>query len=359
MTKRRLSKQLHIGRVAVGGDAPVVVQSMTNTDTRDAEATLRQIAELAEVGCEIARVAVPDAEAAEALAEIAARSPLPVVADIHFDHRLALAALAAGVHGLRLNPGNIRKPEHVKAVVAAARERGIPIRIGVNAGSLPPGSERGTPEKTAAAMVEACLDQVRLLESLDFDLIKISLKASDVPTTIAAYRQMAELVPYPFHLGITEAGTPRAGAVRSAVGLGTLLYLGLGDTIRVSLTGDPREEVIVGYEILKSLGLRERGPVLISCPTCGRTEIDLVGLANAVEAHLATVAEPIKVAVMGCVVNGPGEAREADVGVAGGRGKGAIFRRGEVVRTVGEEEILPALLREIDEVVRERVQTRR
>lgn len=354
MTERRQSKQLHIGRVAVGGDAPIVVQSMTNTDTRDVAATLRQISELADLGCEIARVAVPDAEAAEALADIVCLSPVPVVADIHFDHRLALAALAAGVHGLRLNPGNIRSPEQVRAVVAGARERRIPIRIGVNAGSLPTGCERGTPEETAASMVEACLRQVRLLESLDFDLIKISLKASDVPTTIAAYRRMADLVPYPFHLGITEAGTPRTGAVRSAVGLGTLLYLGLGDTIRVSLTGDPREEVPVAYEILKALNLRERGPLMISCPTCGRTEIDLIGVANAVEAHLARIREPIKVAVMGCVVNGPGEASEADVGVAGGRGMGAIFRHGKVVRTVGEEEIVPALLHEIDEVVRER-----
>ena len=345
--------------MAVGGDAPVVVQSMTNTDTRDARATLRQVAELAAAGCEVVRCAVPDGEAAATLGEIVRHSPLPVVADIHFDHRLALAALQAGVHGLRLNPGNIRKPEHVRAVVLAARERGVPIRIGVNAGSLPPGAERGGPEETAAAMVAACLEQVRLLESLDFDLIKISLKASDVPTTVAAYRLMADQVPYPFHLGITEAGTPRTGAIRSAVGLGTLLYLGLGDTVRVSLTGDPCEEIAVAYEILKSLGLRERGPVLISCPTCGRTEIDLVGLANAVEAYLAKVPEPIKVAVMGCVVNGPGEAREADVGVAGGKGKGAIFRRGVIVRTVNEEEILPALLAEIEAVLGERARGNR
>jgi len=353
---RRPTKKLHIGGVAVGGDAPIVVQSMANTDTRNVAATLRQIGALADVGCEIIRLAVPDAVAAAALADIVRASPLPVVADIHFDHRLALAALAAGVHGLRLNPGNIRKPEHVRAVVAAARERGVPIRIGVNAGSLPARKDKPHmgPAETAAAMVEACLAQVRLLESLDFDLIKISLKASDVPTTVAAYRRMADLVPYPFHLGITEAGTPGVGAIRSSAGLGILLYLGLGDTVRVSLTGDPREEVRVAYEILKSLGLRERGPTLISCPTCGRTEIDLLGLATAVEQHLGHIKAPIKVAVMGCVVNGPGEARDADVGVAGGAGKGAIFRRGQVVRTVPEAEILPALLREIDAAVRER-----
>ncbi len=353
---RRRSKQVYVGSVPIGGGAPVAVQSMTNTDTRDVAATCRQIAELAEVGCEVVRVAVPDAGAAAALADVVRRSPLPVVADIHFDYRLALAALAAGVHGLRLNPGNIRKPEHVRAVVAAARERSVPIRLGVNAGSLP---ARRTyphlgPMETATAMVEACLAQVRLLESLDFDLIKISLKASDVPTTVAAYRLMAEQVPYPFHLGITEAGTPRAGAIRSAVGLGVLLYWGIGDTIRVSLTGDPREEVRVAYEILKSLGLREHGPTLISCPTCGRTEINLVVLAEAVDAYLAKVRVPIKVAVMGCVVNGPGEASDADVGVAGGRGKGAIFRQGRVVRTVPEAEILPALLNEIDAVAREK-----
>ncbi|MHB1006912.1 MAG: flavodoxin-dependent (E)-4-hydroxy-3-methylbut-2-enyl-diphosphate synthase [Chloroflexota bacterium] len=352
---RRQTRQIHIGSVPVGGDAPVVVQSMTNTDTRDVAATLRQIAELVEVGCEIVRCAVPDAEAAEALAGIVRGSPVPVIADIHFDYRLALASLAAGVHALRLNPGNIRKPEHVKAVVAAARERQVPIRVGVNAGSLP--ARRANPHlppaKTAEAMVEACLEQVRLLESLDFDLIKISLKASDVPTTVEAYRRLADRVPYPFHLGITEAGTPRVGTIRSAVGLGILLYDGLGDTLRVSLTADPREEVRTAYEILKALGLREHGPTLISCPTCGRTEIDLVGLAEAVEAHLATLKVPLKVAVMGCVVNGPGEAVDADVGVAGGKGKGVIFRRGEILRTVPEEEILPALLREIDEVAAE------
>ncbi|MHB1132270.1 MAG: flavodoxin-dependent (E)-4-hydroxy-3-methylbut-2-enyl-diphosphate synthase [Chloroflexota bacterium] len=354
MAQRRKTKQLHVGRVAIGGDAPIVVQSMTNTDTRDAKATLRQVHELAAAGCEIARVAVPDLEAATALGTLVRQAPLPVIADIHFDYRLALAALQAGVHGLRLNPGNIRNPEHVAAVVRAARERAVPIRIGVNAGSLPPGAERAGAQQTAAAMVEACLEQVRLLESLDFDLIKISLKASDVPTTVAAYRLMAEEVPYPFHLGITEAGTPRTGAIRSAVGLGALLYLGLGDTLRISLTGDPCEEVGVAYEILKSLGLREHGPVLISCPTCGRTEIDLVGLAQAVEAYLIKIDEPIKVAVMGCVVNGPGEAREADVGVAGGRGRGAIFRHGQIVRTVEASEILPSLLAEIEAVLRER-----
>ncbi|MHB1415967.1 MAG: flavodoxin-dependent (E)-4-hydroxy-3-methylbut-2-enyl-diphosphate synthase [Chloroflexota bacterium] len=354
--ERRQSKLLHVGPVPIGAGSPVVVQSMTNTDTRDAQATLRQIGELADVGCEIARVAVPDNTAAAALPEIVAHSPLPVIADIHFDYRLALAALAAGVHGLRLNPGNIRKPEQVRAVVTVARERAVPIRIGVNAGSLPAlrAMAHPGPAEAAAAMVDACLEQVHFLENLDFDLIKISLKASDVPTTIEAYRRMADLVPYPLHLGITEAGTPRVGTIRSAVGLGTLLYLGIGDTLRVSLTGDPCEEVRVAYEILKSLGLREQGPTLISCPTCGRTQIDLLGLANAVEDYLATVKVPLKVAVMGCVVNGPGEASDADVGVAGGKGKGVIFRHGEIVRTVREEEILPALLKEIDDLVHQK-----
>lgn len=332
---------------------------MTCTDTRDAPATIAQIRQLEEAGCEIVRVAVPDIEAAQALPAIKKDISIPLVADIHFDHRLALAALKAGVDGLRLNPGNIRDAEKVKAVVRAAKERAVPIRIGVNFGSLPrerdvaitPQQGAGRPANVVERMVQLALDQVRLLESLDFDLIKISLKAFDVPTTIEAYRQIAAMVPYPLHLGITEAGTPWAGSIRSAVGIGTLLYMGIGDTLRVSLTGDPVEEVRVGYEILKSLNLRQRGPVMISCPTCGRTEIDLIAIAREVERRLARIEEPVKVAVMGCVVNGPGEARDADVGVAGGGGRAVLFRYGRIVRTVDEAELLPALMHEIDVVL--------
>jgi (E)-4-hydroxy-3-methylbut-2-enyl-diphosphate synthase len=357
-TPRRISKELRIGPVPVGGGAPVSVQSMCNTDTRDVAATLAQIQALAEAGCEIVRLAVPGMAAASALAAIRQSSPLPVVADIHFDHRLALAAIAAGVHGLRLNPGNIRDAEKVNQVVRAAKERQIPIRVGVNAGSLPPLSDaahQATLDELHASlpqrMVDAALGHIRLLEALDFDLIKVSLKAFDVPTTVAAYRLMAGLVPYPLHLGITEAGRPWAGSIRSAVGLGILLFEGLGDTIRVSLTGDPVDEVKAAYEILKSLNLRQRGATLVSCPTCGRTEIDLIGLAEQVDERLKSVRKPIKVAVMGCVVNGPGEARDADVGIAGGKGKAIIFRKGKVVRTVPESEMLEALMSEVQSLI--------
>jgi (E)-4-hydroxy-3-methylbut-2-enyl-diphosphate synthase len=347
MRKRRISKAVSVGGVTVGGGAPVVVQSMTKTDTRNVAATVRQIRELEEGGCELVRLAVPDAEAAKALRSIKRRAKVPLIADIHFDYRLALAALEAGVDGLRLNPGNISDPEQIAAVVESAKSRKVPIRIGVNAGSLPKRPARGS---VARRMVKAALAQVNLLESLDFDLIKISLKAFDVPTTIEAYRLMARKTVYPLHLGITEAGLPRVGAIRSAVGIGILLHEGIGDTIRVSLTADPREEVLAGYEILKSLDLREHGPTLVSCPTCGRCEVDLFGLARSVEERLAGMEKPVKVAVMGCVVNGPGEARDADVGIACGKGKGAIFRRGEVVRTVKEADFLEALMREVEGV---------
>ncbi len=331
---------------------------MTCTDTRDARATVNQIRQLELAGCEIVRVAVPDMEAANALPDIKQGISIPLVADIHFDYRLALAALESGVDGLRLNPGNIRDPKKIKAVVKAAKERAVPIRIGVNAGSLPrerdaasaPRPARDRADDTVNGMVQLALDQVKLLEELDFDLIKISVKSFDVPTTIEAYRRIAQAVPYPLHLGITESGTPWAGSIRSAVGIGNLLYMGIGDTLRVSLTGDPVEEVRVAYEILKSLDLRQRGPVMISCPTCGRTEIDLVGIARQVEERLQTIGAPIKVAVMGCVVNGPGEAREADVGIAGGGGRAVLFRHGEIVRTVDEADLLPTLMKAIDEV---------
>jgi (E)-4-hydroxy-3-methylbut-2-enyl-diphosphate synthase len=348
MSPRRISKAIKIGKVTVGGGAPVVVQSMTKTDTRDVKATVRQIKELEEVGCEIIRVAVPDARAARALVDIKKGIEIPLVADIHFDYRLALLALEAGVDGLRLNPGNIGEAAKVKQVALAAKERGVPIRIGVNAGSLP---KKGSGESNIAdRMVAAALEQIRLLESLDFDLIKVSLKAFDVPTTIAAYRDIAEKVPYPLHIGITEAGTPRTGVIRSSVGIGTLLWLGIGDTIRVSLTAPPHEEVIAAYEILKSLDLRRRGPVLVSCPTCGRAEADVVKLAQEVEARLAKMDKPIKVAVMGCVVNGPGEARDADVGIACGKGRGVIFKKGKKVAVVEEKDFLAALMREVEGV---------
>ncbi len=348
MNPRRQSKPVRIGNVTVGGGAPIVVQSMTNTDTRDVSATVNQVRELEECGCEVVRVAVPDMEAAGAIGAIKAGISTPIIADIHFDYRLALAALEAGCDGLRLNPGNIDDPEKVGAVARAAKEREVPIRVGLNAGSLPPTDD---PDLTVAQrMVQAALGQIRLLEDLDFDLIKVSLKAFDVPTTVEAYREIAERIPYPLHIGVTEAGLPKTGVIRSAVGIGTLLYLGIGDTIRVSLTAHPREEVIAGYEVLKSLDLRQRGPVLVSCPSCGRTEVDIIGLAEAVEERLAKIDRPVKVAVMGCVVNGPGEARDADVGIACGKGRGVIFKKGEKVRTVEEKDFLEALMEEVEGV---------
>lgn len=346
MMKRRVSKQIQIGGVTIGGGASIVVQSMTNTDTRDVRATINQIRELEQVDCELVRVAVPDAEAARAIADIKKDINIPLVADIHFDYRLALMALEAGADGLRLNPGNIGAAEKVKAVALAAKERGVPIRIGVNAGSLP---KTANPKLSVAGrMVEAALEQIRLLESLDFDLIKVSLKAFDVPTMVEANKSLAEKMPYPLHLGVTEAGTPKRGVIRSAVGIGTLLYMGIGDTIRVSLTAHPREEVIAGYEILKSLNLRQHGPVLISCPSCGRAEVDIVKLAEEVEEQLLKITKPVKVAVMGCVVNGPGEARDADVGIACGKGKGVIFRKGKKMGVVAEKDFLTALMREVE-----------
>ncbi len=346
MNPRRTSKPIRIGDVTIGGGAPIVVQSMTSTDTRDVRATIDQVKELQDVDCELVRVAVPDAEAARTITAIKKGISIPLVADIHFDYRLALLSLEAGADGLRLNPGNIGQPEKVRLVALAARERGVPIRIGLNAGSLPKTTDPRL--SVAERMVSAALEQVRLLESLDFDLIKVSLKAFDVPTTIEAYRSIAGKIPYPLHLGITEAGTPRHGVIRSAVGIGTLLYLGIGDTIRVSLTAHPRQEVIAGYEILKSLDLRQHGPVLVSCPSCGRAEVDIVRLAEAVEEKLAAITKPVKVAVMGCVVNGPGEAAEADVGIACGKGKAVLFKKGKKIGVVAEKDIVSALMREVE-----------
>ncbi len=357
LAPRRKTRPIWVGTVQIGGDAPIAVQSMTNTDTADVAATLRQVRELAELGCDIVRVAVPDREAAEALPELVRKSPVPLIADIHFDHRLALMALRAGIHGLRLNPGTIRDQEKVKEVVREAKARQVPIRVGVNEGSLPPLpplKEGEEPPPKWRRMVDAALWEIQILEDLGFSDIKISLKAFDVPTMVTAYREMAKLVDYPFHLGVTEAGPPRSGAVRSAVGIGILLAEGIGDTIRVSLAADPREEVPVAWEILKALNLRQRGPTIVACPTCGRIEIDMLPLVEKVEAYFQKLGYPITVAVMGCVVNGPGEAREADIGIAGGKGKGAIFRKGQVVRVVPEDQFLSALIEEGHKVIQER-----
>ncbi|MDQ2655232.1 MAG: flavodoxin-dependent (E)-4-hydroxy-3-methylbut-2-enyl-diphosphate synthase [Chloroflexota bacterium] len=365
LAPRRRTRVLHVGNVAIGGDNPIVVQSMATADTRDPAATLRQLHELAEAGCEIVRVAVPDRRAAAALPDIVPYSPVPLIADIHFEHTLALKALEAGIHGLRLNPGNIRKTDDVREVVTMAKEREVPIRIGVNFGSVAPMPESFVDEMAAqnASQVElraewlvrSALGHIKILEDLDFGLTKVSLKAFELPVLFEAYRRFAALPnDYPLHLGVTEAGTPRAGSVRSATGIGTLLALGIGDTIRVSLTTDPVEEVFVGFEILKSLELRQKGATMIACPTCGRVEVDLFTLANQVDEYLASVREPIRVAVMGCVVNGPGESRDADVGLAAGNNKGVIFRKGKIVKTVAEEDMLDALKQEIELVLEER-----
>ena len=362
---RRRTRVLQVGDVKVGGENPIVVQSMTTADTRDPKATLRQVRELADAGCEIVRVAVPDRAAAAALPDIVPHSPVPLIADIHFEHTLALTALDAGIHGLRLNPGNIRKAEDVREVVTKAKERETPIRIGVNFGSVAPMpvefvdemAELGATQEQLRAewLVRSALGHIRILEDLDFGLTKVSLKAFEVPVLLEAYRRFAALPnDYPLHLGVTEAGTPKAGSVRSAVGIGTLLALGIGDTIRVSLTTDPVEEVFVAYEILKSLELRQKGATMIACPTCGRAEVDLFKLADQVDAYLRTVDEPIRVAVMGCEVNGPGEAKDADIGLAAGRGKGMIFRKGKVLRRVDEADMLDALKLEIDRVIEDR-----
>ncbi len=354
---RRKSRPVHVGDVQVGGDAPVVVQTMTNTDTADAQSTLSQITDVADKGAEIVRVAVPDKAAAAALPEIVRHTPVPLIADIHFDHRLALASIKAGVHGLRLNPGNIRDADKVRQVVKAAKERGISIRVGVNEGSLTPLTALTAgelPPPKARRMVDAALWEIGILEEMGFEDIKISLKAFDVPTMVTAYRQIANRVPYPLHLGVTEAGTPGAGTVRSSVGIGLLLAEGIGDTIRVSLAADPAEELPVAWNILSSLNIRQRGATIVACPTCGRIEVDLIPLVNQVEAHFQKLGKAITVAVMGCVVNGPGESRDADIGLAAGKGKGAIFRKGEVVRIVPEGQFLSALLEEGQRVIAEK-----
>ena len=371
MIKRRVTKPLYVGGVKVGGDAPIAVQSMTKTDTRDVAATVRQIKELEEVGCDIIRSAVPDMEAAKAIPEIKKRVGIPLVADIHFHYQLALECINGGVDMLRLNPGNIRNADKVKQVVRAAKEREIPIRIGVNFGSLPPVGGIGKtggfsrhldkvnqlPKAGETAegeygivdhMVATALWEIGILEDLDFDLIKISLKAFDVPTTVQAYQTIARLVPYPLHLGITEAGTAKSGSIRSAIGLGLLLYEGIGDTIRVSLSADPVEEVMSGYDILKSLNMRQKGTTLVACPSCGRADVDVIKLANTVDEMLKKKNSTITVAVMGCEVNGPGEAKDADVGIAAGAGRAVIFRKGQKARVVSADDMLSALMEEVD-----------
>ena len=376
MVTRRITKPIYVGGVKVGGDAPIAVQSMTKTDTRDVAATVRQIKELEEVGCDIIRCAVPDMEAARAIPLIKEQISIPLVADIHFHHQLALECVEGGVDMLRLNPGNIRDEDKVRQVVQAAKERQIPIRIGVNFGSLPPVGGIGKtggfsrhmdmvnrlPKSGDAAvgeysvvdhMVATALWETGILEDLDYDLIKLSLKAFDVPTTVEAYRRIADLLPYPLHLGITEAGTVKSGSIRTAIGLGMLLHEGIGDTIRVSLSGDPVEEVTAGYEILKSLNLRPKGTTLVACPSCGRADVDVIKLANTVDEMLKKVDKHIKVAVMGCEVNGPGEAKDADVGIAAGAGRAIIFRKGQKARVVAAEDMLSALMEEVDAVTAE------
>ncbi len=346
---RKRTRRITLGGVPIGGGAPVAVQSMTNTDTRDVKATVRQINELAKAGCEVVRVALLNMEAARSLDKIKKAISIPLVADIHFDHRLALMAIDKGVDGLRINPGNIGEKAKVVELVKAAKERGVPIRIGVNSGSLEKDLLKKYGRPTPEALVESAMRHVRILEDLDFLDMKVSIKASDVPTTVDAYRLMSKTAKYPLHIGVTEAGTLFSGTVKSSVGLGILLAEGIGDTMRVSLTADPVEEVRVAWEMLKALKLRERGINIISCPTCGRTQIDVIGLAMEVERRLSHVTKPFDVAVMGCIVNGPGEAAQADMGIAGGKGRGLLFRRGEVIKKLKEDELADALVKEVEE----------
>ena len=342
-------RQIRVGNVPIGGGAPVVVQSMTLTNTWDVEATIEQVARLASAGCEVVRVAVPKTEDAEALRKIVYLSPIPVIADIHFNASLALKAIDAGVAAVRINPGNIGGSDKVATVVKAAKERGIPMRIGANSGSLPKHLLELAQQDTAVALVEEALEQVRLLESMDYYDFKISVKSSSVPTMIRAYRMLSEKVPYPLHLGVTEAGTPFSGSIKSSVGLGTLLMDGIGDTVRVSLTADPVKEVEVAWEILKALGLRERGPVMIACPSCGRDNVGVEKLAAAVEDRLRAYPQAFEVAVMGCAVNGPGEAGDADFGIAGGRDTGFIYAHGRVLKKVSSDILVDELFHEIDQ----------
>jgi (E)-4-hydroxy-3-methylbut-2-enyl-diphosphate synthase len=345
MFERRTTQQITVGKVAVGGGSPISVQSMTTTKTADVEGTLQQIYALAAAGCDIVRCTCNDQDAAEGLAQIVPRSPIPIIADIHHQYKMALAAMEAGVHGLRLNPGNIRKPEHIKAVASEARDRGLPIRIGVNGGSLDPSLYEKHGGLTAAAMVESALQEIAYFHEVDFDAIKISVKASNVPLMVEAYRMLADTVNYPLHLGVTEAGPPPAGLVKATAGIATLLLEGIGDTIRYSLTADPVEEARAGRQLLEALGLRERKNVdLIACPSCGRAEIDVIDVANRAMKAFEDKKLPLQIAVMGCVVNGPGEAREADLGIAAGNKRGHLFVKGRNVAVVPEDEMVDALV---------------
>jgi len=345
---RKQTRQISIGGVKVGGNAPITVQSMTNTFTQDVAATVAQIHRLETAGCDLVRVAVPDEAAGAAISRIKKQISIPLIADIHFDYRLALTSIRAGADALRINPGNIGGKQNVRDVARAARARGIPIRIGVNAGSLEKRLLKKYGQATPEAMVESAMQHIELLRSFDFHEIKVSIKASDVPRTVEAYRLLSSKTDLPLHVGVTEAGSLLSGTVKSALGIGILLLDGIGDTIRVSLTRDPVDEVRVGFEILKALRIRQRGPEIISCPTCGRCEIDLVKLVEQVESALVTSTTPVRLAIMGCVVNGPGEAREADIGIAGGRGHGVLFKKGKVVRKVPEERLVEVLLKEVE-----------
>jgi (E)-4-hydroxy-3-methylbut-2-enyl-diphosphate synthase len=347
---RRQTRQILVGNIPIGGGAPVVVQSMTSTDTKDVPATVRQIEELFEAGCEIVRVAVPDREAVRAFEKIKSRVKPPLIADIHFDHRLAIAVIKAGADGLRINPGNIGERRHLEAVIKEALTGKVPIRLGINAGSLPKKILRKHVHPTPGAMVESALEYITLFQKLGFENMKISLKSSNVLNTISAYEELSHRVDYPFHLGVTEAGTLISGTVKNAIAIGILLFKGIGDTLRVSLSRDPVDEVKVAYEILRALDLRHRGPEIISCPTCGRCEIDLFHVLDQVERALTGIKSSPKVAIMGCVVNGPGEAKEADIGIAGGRGHGILFKKGRLVRKVPEEELAQVLIEEVRKI---------
>lgn len=348
MITRKNTRQISVGNVKIGGDAPIAVQSMTNTDTRNIDSTVAQIHTLEEAGCEIIRVAVLDLEAAAALKTIREQIIIPLIADIHFDYRLAVASMEHGAQGIRINPGNIGDRSKLKKIVDAAKSHHVPIRVGVNSGSVEKEILKIHGHPTPAALVESALRNVALLEELDFQEIKISIKSSDVLTTIDAYRLLSEATDYPLHLGVTEAGGLIGGTVKSSVALGMLLYEGIGDTFRISLTRDPVEEIRVCYELLRSLKIRERGPELISCPTCGRCQINLFGLAEKVESHIQNMVTPLKVAVMGCIVNGPGEAKEADIGLAGGNGVGIIFKKGKLYKKVPEAELFEVFVKELD-----------
>lgn len=354
MIKRRKTKQITVGNMPIGGDAPISVQSMTNTDTRQVEETVAQIKRLEAVGCELIRVAIVDMEAARAIQSIRDQINIPLIADIHFDHRLAIASMEHGAQAIRINPGNIGGPKKLAKVVDAAKNHVVPIRIGVNSGSLEKDILKKYGHPTPEALAESAMRNVELLENQGFNEIKISIKSSDPLITVESYRLLANRCSYPFHLGVTEAGGLIAGTVKSSVALGILLYEGIGDTFRISLTRDPVEEIRVGYEILRALNIRHRGPELISCPTCGRCQVNLFNLADEVEHHIQTMEKPLKIAVMGCVVNGPGEAKEADIGVAGGKGIGIIFKKGKLYKKVAENELLEVFLKELDRMTEEK-----